>query len=157
MPAVRALGCQASRLSYQRNNTKGILMVGSLILVLLSTPFLIVLPGIQETNDGDSLPSLELCFICCFARYLFSNTQVLGWRQEFHFTLRKGEYLSAHIGEKRLSDDQIFGLGKLFFALAYSGRHSFTVSSFCSFYSALRSVEHAPYSFCPIRLHRTKR
>ena len=99
------------------------MITGGVILVLLFIVLTMALPALEGPITEDDSVSLELGSIAWYLNNVLASAVpfALEWAVVFGFLRRY--HLRAHIGEKRLPAAQMPALGKVFFTLAYSGRH----------------------------------
>ena len=122
MPTASVLERLSSRNS-PRNNLITIVTTGGVILVLLFMLLTIALPALEVPLTEDDSPSLELGSITWYLQHVITRAVPFALELTVVFGFLRQDHLKAHIGEKRLPACQMPALGKVFFTLAYSGRH----------------------------------
>ena len=130
LPIVDVFERWFSKKSHNHKNRMAILVLAGLIFVLLATMTSFAVLAFEQPFDGDDIPMLEMGMVIWYAKLLFFGTIFVSFALSIFFIFSRLEYLSAHIGEKRLSGHTMLGVGKFLFPQIYSGRHYSLVSSF---------------------------
>jgi hypothetical protein len=112
------------------------LIVGGIILLLLATLLSFALASPEDLFDQDDLSIFESSTLVWLARHCLAPFLLLGVTISVNFAVMRLEFLSCHIGEKRLHDSIVRNISPFRFPI--SGRLSIEPSfSFLQFEGSL--------------------